>query len=119
MLRGERVRFVAGAIFALAAFVVSGCGASGTETATTLYPARVASDRTTHTVLAGETVYHIAQLYGVSVGQSVTARRANSCGRWRRAWSRRDLEFATARCTTESISRRRLERRCMRRIPEW
>ena len=73
MLRGERVRFVAGAIFALAAFVVSGCGASGTETATTLYPARVASVRTTHQVIAGETVYHIAQTYGVSVARLMAA----------------------------------------------
>jgi murein DD-endopeptidase MepM/ murein hydrolase activator NlpD len=73
ILRGERARIVAGAVFALAAFVVSGCGASGTETATTLYPARVASDRTTHTVLAGETIYHIAQTYGVSVSRLMAA----------------------------------------------
>ncbi len=68
------MRRVACAAVALAcAFALSGCGTSGTETATTLYPARVASDRTTHQVVAGETVYHIAQTYGVSVARLMAA----------------------------------------------
>jgi murein DD-endopeptidase MepM/ murein hydrolase activator NlpD len=75
MLRGERVLSLAGAAIVLAAaFVVSGCGTSGTEApATTLYPARVAGVRTTHQVVAGETVYHIAQQYGVSVSRLMAA----------------------------------------------
>ena len=74
MLRGERALSLAGAAIALAAaFVVSGCGTSGTETPTTLYPARVASAPTTHQVVAGETVYHIAQQYGVSVSRLMAA----------------------------------------------
>jgi len=75
MLRGERVRTLTCTAFAAAiAFTISGCGASGSETpTTTLYPARVASVPTTHQVVAGETVYHIAQEYGVSVGRLMTA----------------------------------------------
>jgi murein DD-endopeptidase MepM/ murein hydrolase activator NlpD len=57
----------AAAILALAA-TLSGCG--GTSAAT--YAASTTAPRT-HTVAAGETVYHIAQQYGVSVGRLMTA----------------------------------------------
>jgi murein DD-endopeptidase MepM/ murein hydrolase activator NlpD len=55
------------------ALALSACGASGTETATTLYPVHAGSERTTHTVVAGETVYRIAQTYGVSVARLMAA----------------------------------------------
>jgi murein DD-endopeptidase MepM/ murein hydrolase activator NlpD len=51
--------------------VLSGCGA---ETSTpTLYAPASARTPTTHTVAAGETIYHIAQEYGVSVGRLMVA----------------------------------------------
>ncbi len=50
------------------ATVVSGCGGTGAAT----YPVTAQAQRT-HTVVAGETLYHIAQQYGVSVGRLMTA----------------------------------------------
>ncbi len=57
----------AAAVLALAT-AVSGCGGTGAAS----YPITAQAQRT-HTVVAGETVYRIAQQYGVSVGQLMTA----------------------------------------------
>jgi murein DD-endopeptidase MepM/ murein hydrolase activator NlpD len=57
----------AAAMLSLAA-AVPGCGGTGAAT----HPA-VAQAQRTHTVVAGETVYRIAQQYGISVGRLMTA----------------------------------------------
>jgi len=62
----------AGAVIALiAAIALAGCGDSSAPTSS-YYPA--ASQRpVTHVVVAGETLYHIASEYGVSVGRLMSA----------------------------------------------
>ncbi len=55
-------------LICLAAAALWGCG--GTGAANYGMPARAA---TTHTVVAGETVYHVAQQYGVSVDRLMAA----------------------------------------------
>ncbi|HEY6418743.1 MAG TPA: M23 family metallopeptidase [Candidatus Binataceae bacterium] len=50
------------------ALALSGCGGASATS-----PQAAPSAQRTHTVVAGETVYHIAQLYGVSVGRLMTA----------------------------------------------
>jgi murein DD-endopeptidase MepM/ murein hydrolase activator NlpD len=64
---GEVRAMCAAAMLSFAA-AVSGCGGTGAAT----YPITAQVQRT-HTVAAGETLYHIAQQYGVSVGRLMTA----------------------------------------------
>jgi murein DD-endopeptidase MepM/ murein hydrolase activator NlpD len=63
--------FFAPAVLALA-IGLSGCG-DETSSTPTLFTHSSAQVPTTHTVVAGETIYHIAQEYGVSVGRLMAA----------------------------------------------
>jgi murein DD-endopeptidase MepM/ murein hydrolase activator NlpD len=71
--RGRIASACAGMVIALAfASGLSGCGDTTTSTPTP-YASASARSPTTHTVVAGETIYHIAQEYGVSVGRLMAA----------------------------------------------
>jgi len=63
---------VAVALMLAVAFELSGCGEENSSTPT-LYTHSSAQVPTRHTVVAGETIYHIAQEYGVSVGRLMAA----------------------------------------------
>jgi lipoprotein NlpD len=70
-MRARRWISRASVAIALAAFIaLAGCGGSS---APSTYPFAGAGRPVTHVVAAGETLYHIASEYGVSVGRLMTA----------------------------------------------
>jgi len=70
-MRGRRWISRAGVTFALAASIaLAGCGGSSPSST---YASAGSQRPVTHVVVAGETVYHIANEYGVSVGRLMAA----------------------------------------------
>jgi len=71
LTQSKRVAYAAAALALAAAFTLSSCSDAITTTST--QSTSSAEVPVTHTVLAGETIYHIAQEYGVSVGRLMAA----------------------------------------------
>jgi murein DD-endopeptidase MepM/ murein hydrolase activator NlpD len=71
LTQSMRVAYAAAALALAAALTLSGC--SDAITTTSAQSTSSAQIPVTHTVVAGETVYHIAQEYGVSVGRLMAA----------------------------------------------
>jgi murein DD-endopeptidase MepM/ murein hydrolase activator NlpD len=69
-IRSKVLKHAAVALALAASIALAGCGGSEPSPA---YARTVSQRPLTHVVVAGETVYHIAQEYGVSVGRLMTA----------------------------------------------